>query len=526
MITFLWQTHPGVGKKGCGNFPTRKVSPMCRNLTRFVWLPLLAIGLIGISVAQDTDPPAKEKIPAKPDDYSPKAGGPKGPTAKVEKGPFRVEVVFKGTFEAERMTEVSIKPEVWKELTVVKAVESGTQVKKGDVLVTFDTEKIDKAIRDMEVDQRLAELSIHMAELEIPVLEKTTPLDLAAAERQKRQVEEDVEKFMKVDRPLSEETAKFGVKNSRHMLEYQKEELKQLEKMYRSKDLTEETEEIILKRQRNQVESAEFMLKMAENRAKQTLEVDLPRREQDLKDSRERIRLTYEKTNSTLPLTLNQKKLGLEKAKYERARAAEKMQNIKQDRELLTVKVPVDGIVYFGKSVQGNWTSATAAAKLHKGGNVMPEEAFMTILQARPVFVRGTVEEKDSRLFEIGAACKIIAHAFPDTKFEGKVEKLAEVPVGGVFEVRVGVDPKDMPRLLPGMTCSVKIVPYLREEALTLPTAALFNDDVDDDKFFVYRVGKDGKPEKKSVTVGKKYAGKAEVLSGLKAGDEVSLTKP
>ena len=76
------------------------------------------------------------------------------------------------------------------------------------------------------------------------------------------------------ERPIS------MVKSSREYLDYTKEELRQLEKMYRSKDLTEETEEIILRRQRFQVESREQYLKEAELQRDQKLKVDLPRQEE------------------------------------------------------------------------------------------------------------------------------------------------------------------------------------------------------------------------------------------------------
>src|SRR2546430_13450640 len=102
--------------------------------------------------------------------------------------------------------------------------------------------------------------------------------------------------------------------------------------MYR-KVLTEETEEIILKRQRNQVESARFTLKMAENRRDQSLKVDLPRREQDLRDAATKAAIAWEKAQSTLPLSLNQKKLAVGKAKYERARAAQRLTNPRKDRQ-------------------------------------------------------------------------------------------------------------------------------------------------------------------------------------------------
>ena len=78
--------------------------------------------------------------------------------------------------------------------------EHGSTVKKGDVLVELDTEKLDQALRDLETEQRLSELSIQQADAELPVLEKLMPLELAEAERLKKQAAEDQERFLKIDK--------------------------------------------------------------------------------------------------------------------------------------------------------------------------------------------------------------------------------------------------------------------------------------------------------------------------------------
>src|SRR5689334_12607395 len=224
---------------------------------------LFAAALAGVALADDAAPATRDKAPAV-----------KPPTYKVVPAPFRVEVSLKGVFESAGMTEVLIKPEAWTGgLTVVKAVEPGAAVKQGDVLLTLDREKIDKAIRDLEAEQQLADLAIRQSELELPILERSTPLEMAAAERAKDRTDEDLRKFLATDKPLAVESAQFQVRNAANFLEYAEEELKQLQKMYR-KDLTEETEEIILKRQRNQVEQAKFNLRMTENRRDQTLKVE------------------------------------------------------------------------------------------------------------------------------------------------------------------------------------------------------------------------------------------------------------
>jgi multidrug efflux pump subunit AcrA (membrane-fusion protein) len=410
-------------------------------------------------------------------------------------------------------------------LTVERAVEPGTPVKSGDVLLTLDREKIDRAIRDLEADQQLADLSIRLGEMELPIVEKSAPLDMSAAEQAKSRADEDLRKYLAVDKPLAIESAEFGVKNSAHNLEYTEEELKQLQKMYR-KDLTEETEEIILKRQRHAVESAKFMLKMTENRREQTMKVDLPRKEQDLRDGAAKATISWEKARTTGPLAVSQRRLALEKSKYERARGAERLANLKKDRDLFTVKAPAEGVVYYGRCVQGQWpTAAGLVGRLQRGGSIQPEEVFMTIVRPGPATVRATVEEKDRGLVSVGAACKVTAAALPDAKLPGKIDRVSRVPIGGAFEVFVAFDAAPAEAIQTGMACSVKVVTYTNPNALTIPAVTVFDDELDEDRHYVYKALPGG-PEKRTVTVGKRSGGRAEITSGLEAGDEVLLSKP
>ncbi len=481
----------------------------------------------------------KVKVAEKPDakagaSASPSSGG-KPATTKVEKEPFKIEVVLSGVFEAQRMTEVSIRPKAWAlPLLVERAVELGAPVKKGDILLELDREKIDKAIADAEVENTLSELALKQASEELPILEKALPVDLAAAERTKTQADEDLKRFLEIDKPHSIKSADFSVKRSNEYLEYSKEELRQLEKMYRSKDLTEETEEIILRRQRFQVENSEFALKEAELRRDQALKVDLPRQEERTRESAVKHAIDLEKARATLPLNLNQKRLALAKLKHDLAKAAERLADLRLDRDAMTVHAPADGLVYFGRCDCGHWTSASAvSSKLHKGGNILPDEVFMTIVAPRPVDIRATVDEKDLAALTQRAELKgVVTSTFdPARRLPARLSSVVPVPhEAGKFEAVIEVDVgADLAALKPGMACSIKFVPYRKDGALTVPSAAVFEDDSDDALYhYVYLAKADasGKHPKRRVTPGKTGQGRTEIIIGLAEGDEILMAKP
>ena len=75
--------------------------------------------------------------------------------------------------------------------------------------------------------------------------------------------------------------------------------------------------------------------------------------------------------------------------------------------------------------------------------------------------------------------------------------------------------------LVPGMSATVKFIPYLKKRTLTVPASAVHTDELDDQKHYVCLLTEDGKQQKQSVTVGKKTETKVEILDGVVAGDEV-----
>jgi HlyD family secretion protein len=493
------------------------------------WLVAGAVlaGLLGgISLARFDDPktrPGGEKKAA----TEPQS---KSATVKVEKNDLKIDVALKGVVEAEQTIEVSIKPEAWTQpLTVKKAIGHGTPVKKGDIVLEIDPEKIDQAIRDLQIERELEELAIRLAREELPVLEKTLPMDLTTTERAKKEADEDLKLFLEVDRAEMAANAEQRVKSATFFLESAREELKQLQKMYRDKDLTEETEEIILKRQRFYVEMYEQMLKSAKISRDETIKIRIPRREQSLRDNVVRQALSLEKVKNTLRPTISQKRLALEKLVYEHDKSGDRLKSLERDRDALTVRAPADGIVYHGKCVRGQWAPTGVEAKLQPGGVIAPAEVFMTVVFQRPVFIRADVEEKHLHWLREGLKGKVVPAGYPDLTISARLLKASYVPhSAGHFDARLALEPsKEAYVLMPGMACRIKLTTYQKKDALTIPASAVFTDENDDEAHYVYLPSKkNGKPEKRTVKIGKSTGKKTEIVEGLKEGEEILAENP
>ena len=481
---------------------------------------LFVILLASLIAAQPGDPPPKEKAKDTKDTSSLK----KPATVKVEKGPLAVVVHLKGIATDEEATELRVRFKTWSgPLLVRQSIEHGKAVKAGDVLVEFDAEKIDHVLRDARQDRELADLAIRQAELELPILEKQAPLDLAAAERSHRQASDDLKRFLTIDRPLEEEDAAFTRKSSAYYLEQAKDELKQLERMYRDKDLTEETEQVILKRYRHMVEMAEQSFKRTQIRTEYMLKFAIPRKEQVMKDAAAKEKILLTRARDVQPLILKQKQLALTKMRFDQAKSKEHLAELEQDRAMMTVKAPCDGVVYHGRALRGRWVTPPEEA-LAAGGMIPPGMAFMSIVPRRKLTVRAEAEEKELPGLTPGLAGRLAPSAFPDEKLNVKIDRVGGAPLNGRFEVFVVLD-GDAKRLVPGMTGSLRFVTARKTHALTVPASAVFEDEIDESRY-VYRPGPMGKSAKHVVKVGIRSGDRIEIVEGLREGDEILASKP
>jgi multidrug efflux pump subunit AcrA (membrane-fusion protein) len=376
---------------------------------------------------------------------------------------------------------------------------------------------------------QLATLSLSQAEEALRAIEKSAPLDAEAAQRANRIVQEDVKQFFEVERPFLLKTAEMMVEVANQRVEYEEEELRQLEKMYKSDEATAETEKIVLKRARDSVKVAKFMLEETKLKIDNALKVELPRQDQKAKEAAQRSEIGLNLAKISVPVALGKQRLEMEKLRVEHKQAAEHLRKLREDRALMNVKSPADGIIYYGKCSRGKW-SGSGSEPLHRGNSISSGEVFMTLVQARPLLVRVSVPESEIQHVHGGLQAVVEPTAYSGVRLPAIVQRVGTVPMtAGSFdgELTVALDGK-AEGVMPGMACEVKMVPYKKLDALTVSPKAVFGDDFDAEHQYVYVATKTdkGKPEKRAVTVGKRNDKQVEILSGLQEGDEVLAERP
>jgi HlyD family secretion protein len=467
--------------------------------------------------------PAKEEPAAKP-------ATPPAPTHTVKREPIKIQFELEGTFESRNMTEIILRPEEWSAYTVLEAVEHGSRVKKGDMLIKFDPEKIDKAIADLRAEQQIAELSIKLAEDQLAVMEKSLPMDLEASQRSQRIAEEDQKRYFESDRAMMLKIEDFNIKYITLQLDYSREELAQLEKMYKADDLTEETEKIVLKRARDDVERMEFILEYYTYNRDLTVKYEIPRRDDQVKDAAKRRNLAWAKDRVELPLALDRLRLELPRQKVQLARSKERLKNLLADQALMTITAPCDGYVYYGRCQRGKFSEIPSMVEvLRRGGMASTNRPILTIVEPRPIFIHSSVSEDRLQYMRNGMDGRASPIGYPDLKLDVTVDEVGKIPYStGSYDLQVSLALEEQPPkvILPGMACKIKLTPYSKSDALVVPPKLVITDPLDDEKHFVYLQTKDGKSEKQDVTIGKQTDKATEILKGLSEGDKILLEAP
>ena len=468
----------------------------------------LLLGLQTTSFSQDAA--AEESKPA---------------THEVKTDRLKIELKLSGTFEGEQSAEVALKPESWTKLEVKEAQSHGARVNKGDPLVKLDLEDLEKAIKAAEQAVILSELDLDAVEVTLEALRETTPLDLAAAERSVKETVADLDYFLKVTKDRSKKSAEYSLRNAQYSLEYAQEELNQLKQMYKADDLTEETEEIILKRAERGVVNALFSLESRELATKRTLETELPRQEQSLKDATKKQTAGLARTTTSLAAATKKAEISFEKQFIAHRKTVEDLKNLQADLKLLSsVTSPIDGFVFYGRVTKGTWAGkGTLEAALQPGGSITPKQVFMTVVAPGAARFHTSVPESDVFQVRAGQSGKVKPTAVPDGLFEARVKSVSPVPSSpGSFDCVVTVAAGDAP-ILSGMKGEVTIVTYDKAAALTVPKSAVFSDD--DDSKYVFVVSAAGH-SKQPVKTGRTKGDDLEILEGLKTGDKILQTKP
>ena len=201
------------------------------------------------------------------------------------------------------------------------------------------------------------------------------------------------------------------------------------------------------------------------------------------------------------------------------AQAEASLKQLEEQLSYTTITAPMDGIILSRNVEIGDAVSSI----LVLGSSAT---LVMTEGDTSQVYVLGKVDESDIAKVYLGQPARIKVESFKDKTFYGKVTKIS--PMGTekdnvtTFEVRVSIN-NPGGELKADMTANAEIILDEHKNVLMVPEGAIIYDK--DKKSFVEVPDPQSREGKKkiAVTLGISNGAKAEILAGLKEGQQVVL---
>ncbi len=444
-------------------------------------------------------------------------------TYEVQPKPFRIEEELAGEIVADISSEIILQPESWSDFKLKTIVDHGAKVHKGETLLTFEDDELRKAIQDVEVELLISERKLARAEQELPRLEESLRRQLQQAEEAFQRTEEDTKRYKDIERQQAIESADMNLKMAKFYLDFYKDELEQLEQMYEADDLTEETEEIVLRRQRFYVEFAKFDYELSKYNHRKTLDVIIPRRDEDIELSLKVSREALDKARIASDIDLPLAQYELEKIRTERKKSLDKHVKLLADRSLLEIKSPATGVVYYGECVDGKWSKISdMRQKLLPGKSVDKGSVILTVVDDSSRSFLITFDEKLILDIQKGMKAAVQPVAEGSEPLSASIDRISSVPISeGKFEAKLKFK-DDIPEwLIPGISGKAEVTTYFNPKALLVPTKAIHTDE-ESGKSFVWVIEDDDK-KKSWVETGRSKEDQSEILSGLEKDQVISL---
>ena len=441
----------------------------------------------------------------------------------VESRPFTVESSFTAVAQPDKgCVMIQVEPKSWQDFQILELADHGRKVAKGEPLVKFDPEAIDKKLVDVRRSIEAANLNLAQTELDLKHLQETAPNTLDSLLQAAEIAKEENAYFTKTRRKANEDAAAQALEKKKQFLSNQQEELRQLTKMYAADDLTEETEEIILTRQKDAVVSAEFALRMETLDYKRTLEVTLPREAVTLANAERDTAIRLRKAEKDIPRSIELKKIELEALKTAVQREKDSLKELENDRTFFEIKAPADGWFYHGPIENGRWTPAEALKSLFVHGKPPVNRPFATFVPAAAKLTWvAFLDEATALALKTDLAGTATVAGREDLEIPVKLTQLATVPrPDGTYRADLTATwPKDFVPST-GTTAQIRIISYHQAAAIAIPAKAL---SYDPKGWSVDVKLADGKTERRPVKRGRLNKEDTEILSGLEVGQVIVM---
>lgn len=498
-----------------------------------------AAAVVAVSAAWATrDDGARQSAP---EAQREEPGAPRAPTSTVrrkamtggelyetERGDFDMVIPVSGELVAARQIEVRNKLDG--RAVITEIVPEGRSVKQGEVLLRLSEEELTNKIKDAEDKLKTDDSTVISAEQSLAIRQNQKQSEVEKADLAVQLAVLALEAWEKGEVVSKRESLKTALDTARidkERLDRRFEEAKSLvEKGYISRDDYEKdrmnkiTGDAKVKQCELDIEVYE-QYQFKQDRAKKESDLDQARAERGRVEQRADAELTKLSAD-------------LESARFKRASAKDRLEQLKTQLGYCTVIAPTDGLVVYATSIEGGGGMGGRG-----GGDVQPpqvgtelkaNELVIVLPDTSTMMANLKVSESLSGRIKKGQSVVVWSDAMPNVPVVGEVQGVSVLAETGGwrdpnrrdYTVKVALDVDPKMGLKPSMRCKGEIVLDRVTDAISVPIQAVFRQGP---TAFVY-VPSQGGYAQREVKLGRASELEVEVIAGLDEGDQVLLREP
>ena len=437
--------------------------------------------------------------------------------AAVAEGPLVISVEEFG--EIAPSQQIVLKNEVQGRVSIISLVPEGTMVQEGDVLVQLDvSSKIDE--RDsQEITLQNAQSALEVAREELEIQKNQAASDVELAEENFLFAKEDLAKYEEGEYPARLTDQKGQLMLKEQQVKQAKDKYEWSKKLYAENFISStelEGDELSWKSSQLTFETAQRELVLLET---YTHRRDLAKFRSDMKQKEMALLRTRKRAASSIAKA--ESDLRAKESEFRKQR--QRLDKLTNQIAKATIRAPRSGqVVYAGEN--------RSREPLQEGQEVWERQGLIWLPTADTFIAKFNLHEANLKSITTGMPVRVRCDAVPGKVYTGTVSKIAPMPDN---ERRwMNPDLKEYPtevlidggagEIKNGLGCKVEIVVEQYEKAIYVPVQC------------VVRIGggsyvwvkAPGGDVRRAVEPGLANSRFIRILSGLSAGEEVSLAPP
>jgi HlyD family secretion protein len=445
--------------------------------------------------------------------------GPDLPLYTVSERSFEVMVDTIGVLDAARshMVSSTIRGDKGK---VIFLIDEGTRVQEGDVLVRLDPTPFEEEVHRLKGEVLSLEAAVDAAGQILEWEKSQVEREVKTADFNLKVSELDLKRLVEGDGPLQlaqlkgemEKAKEEHTRYASYLADLEilgKQGVDTLTEIKLAKDKTSELTEKYDAASKKYTSYKEHVLPSLV----ETARANVGKAKMELEQIRKASVYKIAKATSALKEV---------EGKFQTAQTS--LRQAESELKKTTILAPFPGIAVLCEAFRDG-----QKRKPRVGDRVWQNQPLLYLPDISSMIVKTRVREVDLHKIGIGQNCSVRVDAYPDVLFQGEVGFVGVMASGRFeggagekyFQMAVSLAEEDT-RLRPGMTARVSILTDQVKDVLCVPIHSIFDDR--GEKYCYKWRGKDFK--KVAIVMGRLNEDFAEIRSGLKVGEQVSLVEP